>query len=1085
MLVKQLRWIIHYRATLLALLLGVVMATSLAATGPVLIEQVLTFALRRVLLNAPVEETNLRISLRESLTEGELAELNGRLRPLLNTHFAALPHETVATGILPTLIPWRDEQIFTDQRVNVQFYDADVRSRINVLDGAWPLDAPLAPNVYAIVIGEPLAEAYDLGVGDTLFVSKQSSATVPDIQLEVAAIVEPLNGQDAFWFGAHSPLRTRADGRFRHFGALVTPETFRALTSTHFADQSPVYMWYVLIDANRLSLVDTAVLQAQLTTLTDQLFEIDRQLQLATALPERLSDFSQNADAVRTPLTLLTATSTLLAFFFVGMVATLAGVQLHAEWALQRSRGVGEASLFLTLLWRTALLLLIALLLGVQLSDWLLLRLAQTGPLAEIREPNWLFTRTEAVWQPALLAALICLLLILWPFIRSRNQPVTRRLEALYRPERVGWFQRFYIDVIVVAVGLILLVRFVGQGGLIQTTGAVRGADWLLVLAPIATMIGGLTILLRLFPRLLVGLTHLYRRWPRSAPYLALMYAARFHQQSTRLVLLFALTVALGIFASSVDDALSHNEAVRARYATGGSVRLIGVGRGVDESGTGETAVWRGDAVIDSVFNERMERFDVLAIDPDTFAQTVSFRSGFAEQPLDALLERLKPPVLNLGNSLPIPLDSEKLGLWLAMPSDDPEHWQGISIDVKLGTDGAGVALLPLRYSGVTDGAWRYFETALPNPTPTQLNSIWLRSRTYSPEFRENLAYDDITVEDSAGNKRVIEGFEGTNQAGHQGLTWFRVVPQQDAGVFYSPSNFEPRSGNTRLEISFGRTGTTPGVWYGAAPFDFEAFTPPRFPILVSRRFAETTNSQIGSRMTLSVRQSAVSSQLVLAEVVGVVDYFPTMYERSETGYIITLRDPLLAVFNATRHETMQSNELLMREPPQPALLNQAAQIITVTEVAQTLRAFPLAVGLRAASLLSYVLATAITLGGFVAHLVFTVTQRRGHFVVLRALGLNGNQLYGVLLIEQIVLVISGVLLGTGLGLLLTWLTLNNLNFDWGGIADAPAFEVVWDWRALLRTYALFALLIIVALSTAVLIIRRTGVQRSLRVGVE
>jgi hypothetical protein len=43
----------------------------------------------------------------------------------------------------------------------------------------------------------------------------------------------------------------------------------------------------------------------------------------------------------------------------------------------------------------------------------------------------------------------------------------------------------------------------------------------------------------------------------------------------------------------------------------------------------------------------------------------------------------------------------------------------------------------------------------------------------------------------------------------------------------------------------------------------------------------------------------------------------------------------------------------------------------------------------------------------------------------------------------------------------------------------------VWDWQALLQTYGLFAVTVLVGLGTAVLIIRRTGLQRALSIVVD
>ena len=644
------------------------------------------------------------------------------------------------------------------------------------------------------------------------------------------------------------------------------------------------------------------------------------------------------------------------------------------------------------------------------------------------------------------------------------------------------------MDVILVAAGLILLGRFVSGGGLIALNDLGEGADWLLVLAPIATMLGGMAILLRLFPPLLNGISHLLGRWPHSVPFLALAYSARSHRQATRLVLLFALTVALGIFAASIDDALTHNELARAAYASGGGVRLLGSNVAVAPPDDQVTAVaWRSSGSFNNSINGRYPSFGILAIDPDDFLQIARVRPDFVSEPsepIEALLRDMQPPEINLGLSLPIPPTATNFSLWFSMPTDDPAHWAGLSLDVKVADERDNTFLLSLEPTGEVDGSWRRFAVDLPTPTPTQLKSIWLRSRIYDSKEREHMAFDDIMVTDANGQETLIEGFEAASLDIREGVFWFHVN-REDTTVYFTPDAFEARSGNVKLGLSVSRSGLQLGKWYGMAPVDTLQFSAPVMPVLVSKVFAELTAVTPGDELVIRVRQSAIQAQDLLIRVVGVVDYFPTMYEREEGGYMVMLREPLLTLFNDSRHEALLPNELLLASTPPQEVANQAAEVIELTAVQRALRAFPLAVGLRSASLLGYVLATVISLGSFAAHLVFITSQRRSQFAVLRAIGWDSNQLYGLLLLEQLVLVLSGLLLGTGLGILLAWLTLNNLNFDWGGLAAAPPFVVVWDWMALLRTYILFALTVVVGLGTAVFIIRRTGLQQALSVAIE
>lgn len=1107
----HVRWARHHWPVILTLLLGIITATGLAATGPVLVNQVLTFAFRRNLLNAPVSDGNLRLSIREQVDEVEFAHLDNQIQRLAASSLAAIPHEIFPSGTLPTLIPWQEGQLNTSQRINVRFYGDDLRERVTVVSGDWPPAESVEGDGAAVVIGRPLAEAYELGIGDRLMVSKQASGLGADLWLEVAAIVQPLDGQDPFWFGEFSPLRVRFDGRFRQYNAIVSRETFFSFWETHFPEQSPGFDWPVLIDANRLTLNDIPELEERLDNLPDQLWQIDPQLRLATGLPVTVGRFAEQADEVRTPLTFLTATTALLAFFFVAMAAALAAIRMEGEWDLMHSRGTPTYRLLAQQFVRVLLLTLVAILIGAIMAGLTLRGLAIAGPLADISDPSWKADWPAATWTAVFIAAIACAVVLLWPFAGLSRRPAASRLQTIYRPEKASWWQRYYVDVLIVALGLILLGRFVGGGGLIAGREAGRGTDWLLVLAPVATMLGGLAILLRLFPPVINAVSHLVGRLPQSVPFLALAYSARSHQRATRLVLLFTLTVALGIFASSVDDALTHNEIARARYAAGGEVRLVGTDTKVVAPGDQvSSGAWRGKGTFHSPIDRSYPTYDVLAIEPESFLRIAELRPDFAREPVDSLVGELRSPDVAAGVSLPIPSSGKRLGLWLFMPTAEPDAWEGVDVDVKVADSDGNVSLLAMALErsseirwrqftadllspppvlvksidSLAEGEWQQFTVDLPSPPPTQLKSIWLRSLTYSPELGEFLAYDDVTVTDGSGRESVLEDFESIRQAGQRERFWGRTDPESTYPYYYA-SGVEPHSGKIKLEFSFGRSGIRPGEWYGLVPIDLDSFEVPVFPVLVSSGFAQLTASDVNDRMSLRLQQSNVRSMAVLIRVVGIVDYFPTLYDESEAGYLVTLRDPLLALFNNTLHDAMQTNEHFLDHTPTPAIANQAAQVIDRVDVQRTLRAFPLAVGLRTASLLGYILATLITLGSFAAHLVFTVSQRRGQFAVLRAIGMETGQLFGLLLVEQMVLVFSGLVLGTIAGVILTWLTLGNLNFDWGGLAAAPPFVAVWDWGATMRTYGLFAITVLLALAMAVLIIRRIGLQRALSIAID
>ena len=140
---------------------------------------------------------------------------------------------------------------------------------------------------------------------------------------------------------------------------------------------------------------------------------------------------------------------------------------------------------------------------------------------------------------------------------------------------------------------------------------------------------------------------------------------------------------------------------------------------------------------------------------------------------------------------------------------------------------------------------------------------------------------------------------------------------------------------------------------------------------------------------------------------------------------------------------------------------------------------------LRSVTLFGYLLTAVLSLAGFGTHFYTSVRQRETVYVVLRALGLSPRQLYGTLLFEQVLLIFSGLALGTLLGLLLNRLTLPGLPLSLGGLPPVPPFLAQTDWIAVGRIYLTLATAFLLSLGLATGLLWRTQIHRALRVGEE
>ena len=265
-----------------------------------------------------------------------------------------------------------------------------------------------------------------------------------------------------------------------------------------------------------------------------------------------------------------------------------------------------------------------------------------------------------------------------------------------------------------------------------------------------------------------------------------------------------------------------------------------------------------------------------------------------------------------------------------------------------------------------------------------------------------------------------------------------------------------------------------------------QTWTQEPLPALASPAFMETTKLKVGD-----VARASVNSAEIDFRIAGTVHYFPTMYEQLEAGYLITSRDLLLALFNETSQLSTNPNEVFIETDGSTSIdslspmVPMLAQSWKAENVRKTLKANPLALGLRSVTFFGSALTILLSLVGFATHFYLSIRQREMLYGVMRALGMSARQLYGSIVFEQAVLILAGLALGTGLGVLLNQITLPRLPVSLSDQPPIPPFVPREDWLAVGWLYlCLFvAFLVILAIITALL--WRARIHLILRIGQE
>lgn len=216
------------------------------------------------------------------------------------------------------------------------------------------------------------------------------------------------------------------------------------------------------------------------------------------------------------------------------------------------------------------------------------------------------------------------------------------------------------------------------------------------------------------------------------------------------------------------------------------------------------------------------------------------------------------------------------------------------------------------------------------------------------------------------------------------------------------------------------------------------------------------------------------------------------MYETEEAGFLVVLQKPILDHFNLYRSIPIHPNERFIATSNSDKdmvgktfIESPGTHVYSYEEMVKSLKALPLALGLRSGATFGYLLTTVLSLVGVGFNFYLSTSQRTVNYGVLRAIGLSPWQLYGSLLLEQVLLVVSGLTLGTVLGIALNQLTLPGLPIRLGELANIPPTIPRMNWSAVIGIYITLTIGYIVSIGIGTFFLWRMKIHRVIRIGEE
>ena len=1109
-----------------ALVIGVVLASAVMAGTVIYFDSLRELALDRTLKQHPITKIDILSRVERGPTnrvEHDLvseivnSEVDRRVSWLLRDR-----HRVGKTATFFLTPPGQEELAGEDNARTYFAFLPELLDRAEVVQGALPSEQPV-PNpdvplqLEALVPFEP-AQTYGVQVGDVFSAVPHWDDRIPYVSVVVSGVVKETDPGAEYWHVQPGVLDAATGPSFRTVPFYISESTFLDVLGPAFLSMDSVYAWLLAVEPSRLNAGNARLAQQSIQVMGTDLSTKLVGFSQDTALVSALIQYDRRIFFSKLPMFVVLILIALVVLYYVATLSSLTVEQRKSEVALLRSRGATSAQILAVFVLEGMTIAVLAIALGPLLAGFAVGVLGYTPAFAGLAEGGPLpVSISGGSYLMSALGGVLSLVALIIPAVQASRISVTQHRQQSARPSALPAFQKYYADVLLLVVGLLLFRQLTEQGSVVATKlfGEVL-VDQLLLAVPGIILVASAMVLLRLFPLAMSLASRLLSRALPAGLAIGVWQMSRNPTHYARLSLLIILAAGLGIFASSFGATLEKSFEERIFYATGSEIRIDGarlntkcvhratrrqVREGFNPPGrcatnvplAGPVGLGEAHAAVDGVVAASAvlrargqdlsigfgRDYEMLAVDTATFADVAWFREDFADTAMTTLIESLTYPDPLQGIRLP----NDSATIAVRIKADRPQPSVRVTARMRNGQNRFSSYSLGF----LTSGDWMVLEADLEYglrqsrefDLPLEIVAFGVHQTAAGADLRAgSLLIDEIRVRTTEGVTVVLETLEDTS-------AWTTLKTAADAiADKFVPA--DPAVGNGSAAImswADGRALINRGIFHSSSREPV--------PILASKSFATASGHGKGAEFDASV-----SGHRVPVRILDVIDLFPTMTSLSKSFIIAdltSLTDYANAgalfreltpneVWLATEAKGAERQALVNTLETDPAFLSEFVfdreQRLGEADVDPLVSA-----GWRALLFLAFATVLILSCLGFLVHAYVSFRNRELEFALLRTAGFSMKQLITTVSIEQVLVIAAGMALGTWMGGRLGATIIPFLGHDDFGGQVVPPFVIEINWGALILTYGAMLAVFTAIMLGIVWFIHRISLQRILRIG--
>jgi len=931
------------------------------------------------------------------------------------------------------------------------FTTPDLDERLVVIHGDMPpplLGAPVPEDgPLPIALGERVAELTGAGIGDTFFLRPFSGLPEVFEYVEVAAIVAPADPDATIW-GIDDPAAM----------VYLDQSTFDVWTGQipvdpdsdpwnrtvrGFAAPTVTQRWRMPLDIDTVTLEDLDEIESRINQFKAQVTkEAGGTIPTNTYLPLLIDDFSTRSVVIGGPILAMLALVVGGAIYFLVYTSGLTVEREGPDLALIKSRGASTWQTIGIHLGQSMFVAIAAALIAPFVARFLVGVTGRIPPLSDLTGGEPLeVTQTSSITGWLLAGGVITFLAMGVAIIPFANRGVLELRSLAARPATKSVWQRYNLDLFAIALSLVVLLQL-SQRGFVNMSGDEATLDPLAIIFPVLLLFSGALILLRIFPILLKGVGWVMTKFRSLSLALPGWNLSRNPIPYGRLALLVWLTTGLGAFALTYAATLEQSFVDRAAYAAGADVRVVAEQAGYlyEPEGAIGSPVLRTDGAP----RQSGRRAEVLAIEPASFSEVVTWRSDYgADDPAD-LFPLLRPDGKAPDVGVEIPVGSTELEIdavvvpkSLAAEAETGPLENEYRLLVKV-IDAKTRVWTMVSDVDITSDGWRTVsidlttgENDFPTPPepPLSLHTMWIERSAVGGLAVDG---DSVLMSDLAvvtDGVRAVLDLEEMSQLNDLSIRR-NVAGDTAARARYSalPDGTEEPAEEELRSSPLYRDGDV-SMW--TVPQRSRASTnvpelrriPDDIFVLLDHEAASIASLNVGETSSYSI-----GSDVMTGTLVGFVDAVPTMTDRRKQGAMVVDLDAINAWTNGAATWSLVGG-LSRPEAPQEfwmetdnvdttvrritaQLGGEPDELWTIRGVAASFASRPVQVGLVAILFVGAAVAVILALAGVIGYVLLAVTRRSKEMGILRALGFGRRGVVTTFAVEQLVVVGLGAIIG-------------------------------------------------------------------------